>query len=131
MQFVRDDGGLDVVAMQEAIRRCWEGNTGSVALWSARCWLSGQVRDEERIGLFLCMWMGIAQTYEGLPPSYTRDLAAVLATIDLDASCEHPQHPWSATDVTDGSTQQARYHAVVHLYAPEDHPDTPVPPGEL
>ncbi|MFG3115588.1 hypothetical protein ACGF4C_14390 [Streptomyces sp. NPDC048197] len=122
-RFVRDDGGLDVVAMQEAIRRSWEDNTGPVALWSARRWLSGQVRDEERIGLFLCMWMGIDQTYEGLPPSYARDLAAALATIDLDASCEHPQHPWSAAD----STTDDRYRAVVHLYAPEDHPGTPVP----
>lgn len=122
-RFVRDDGGLDVVAMQEAIRRSWEDNTGPVALWSARRWLAGQMRDEERIGLFLCMWMGIAQTYEGLPPSYTRDLAAALATIDLDASCEHPQHPWSAAD----ASTDDRYRAVVHLYAPQDHPDTPVP----
>ncbi|MCX5612617.1 hypothetical protein [Streptomyces sp. NBC_01546] len=122
-QFVRDDGRLDLVAMQEAISRSWEDNTGPVALWSARRWLTGQARDEERIGLFLCLWMGIAQTYEGLPPSYARDLAAALATIDLDVSCEHPQHPWSTAD----STVQSRYRAVVHLYAPEDHPDTPVP----
>ncbi|WP_367048440.1 hypothetical protein [Streptomyces sp. Je 1-332] len=122
-QFVRGSGSLDIVAMQEAIRRTWENNTGPVALWSARRWLSGQVREEERIGLFLCMWMGIAQTYEGLPPSYARDLAAAVDTIDLDASCEHPQHPWSAAD----STVQSRYRAVVHLYAPQDHPDTPVP----
>ncbi|MEU9497931.1 hypothetical protein [Streptomyces sp. NPDC048196] len=47
------------------------------------------------------------------------------AAIDLDASCEHPQHPWSAAD----STTDDRYRAVVHLYAPEDHPDTPVPSG--
>ncbi|MER6203759.1 hypothetical protein ABT234_41210 [Streptomyces sp. NPDC001586] len=124
-QFVRDDGCLDVVAMQEAISRSWEDNTGPVALWSARRWLTGQVRGEERIGLFLCLWMGMAQTYEGLPPSYARDLAAALATIDLDVSCEHPQHPWSFAD----STVQSRYRAVVHLYAPDDHPDTPVPAG--
>lgn len=122
-KFVGDDGRLDLVAMQEAISRSWENNTGPVALWSARRWLTGQMRDEERIGLFLCLWMGIAQTYEGLPPSYARDLAAALATIDLDASCEHPHHPWS----TANSTVQSRYRAVVHLYAPEDHPDTPVP----
>ncbi|MFG2714134.1 hypothetical protein ACGFX2_26805 [Streptomyces goshikiensis] len=122
-RFVRDDGRLDLVAMQEAISRSWEDNTGPVALWSARRWLTGQLRDEERIGLFLCLWMGIAQTYEGLPPSYARDLAAALATIDLDVSCEHPQHPWSTAD----STVRSRYRAVVHLYAPEDHPDTPVP----
>ncbi|NXY93845.1 hypothetical protein HYE82_05440 [Streptomyces sp. BR123] len=122
-QFVRGDGRVDVVAVQEAIRRSGEGNTGPVALWSARRWLTGQLRDEERIGVFLCLWMGIAQTYEGLPPSYARDLAAALATIDLDVSCEHPQHPWSTAD----STVQSRYRAVVHLYAPDDHPDTPVP----
>ncbi|MEU8525598.1 hypothetical protein AB0C77_08365 [Streptomyces sp. NPDC048629] len=122
-QFVGDDGRLDLVAMQDAIRRTWENNTGPVALWSARRWLAGQVRDEERIGLFLCLWMGIAQTYEGLPPSFARDLATALATIDLDVSCDHPQHPWSTAD----STVQSRYLAVVHLYAPEDHPDTPVP----
>ncbi len=122
-QFIRDGGGLDVVAMQESIRRTWEDNTGPVALWSARRWLSGQVRDEERLGLFLCMWMGIAQTYEGLPPSYARDLAAALDTIDLDVSCEHSRHPWSAAE----ATVQSRYRAVVHLYAPEEHPGTPVP----
>ncbi|MFC0495143.1 hypothetical protein ACFFKE_09455 [Streptomyces mutabilis] len=122
-QFIRDGGGVDVVAMQESIRRTWEDNTGPVALWSARRWLSGQVRDEERLGLFLCMWMGIAQTYEGLPPSYARDLAAALDTIDLDVSCEHSRHPWSTAE----ATVQSRYRAVVHLYAPEEHPDTPVP----
>ncbi|MET9426252.1 hypothetical protein [Streptomyces sp. NPDC003036] len=122
-RFVRDDGGVDVVAMQEAISRSWENNTGPVALWCARRWLSGQVRDEDRIGLFLCLWMGIAQTYEGLPPSYARDVAAALATIDVDATCGHPQHPWSTAD----SNVQSRYRAVVHLYAPDDHPDTPVP----
>ncbi|MFF3390752.1 hypothetical protein ACFYW1_07445 [Streptomyces sp. NPDC002669] len=122
-QFVRDDGGIDIVAMQEALRRSWENNTGPVALWSARRWLSGQVRDEERLGLFLCMWMGIAQSYAGLPPSYTRELAAALDTVDLDASCDHPKHPWSTAD----RFVQSRYRAVVHLYAPEDHPDTPVP----
>ncbi|MGW6612297.1 hypothetical protein ACWGA0_02360 [Streptomyces erythrochromogenes] len=122
-QFVRDDGRLDVVAMQKAISRGWEDNTGPVALWSARRWLTGQVRDEERIGLFLCLWMGMAQSFGGLPPSYARDLAAALATIDLDVSCEHPQHPWS----TVGDTARSRYRAVVHLYAPDDHPDTPVP----
>ncbi|MFJ9854479.1 hypothetical protein [Streptomyces sp. NPDC101150] len=122
-QFVRYDGDLDIVAIQEAIRRSWEDNTGPVALWSARRWLSGRVRDEERLGLFLCLWMGIAQTYEGLPPSYARELAAALATIDLDASCEHSQHPWSTAD----DTTETRYRAVLHLHAPEDHPDTPVP----
>ncbi|MFE7614465.1 hypothetical protein [Streptomyces sp. NPDC057496] len=122
-QFVRDDGGIDIVAVQESIRRTWENNTGPVALWSARRRLSGQVRDEERIGLFLCMWMGIAQTYEGLPPSYARDLVAALDTVDLGVSCDHPRHPWSTAD----GTVQSRYRAVVHLYAPEDHPDTPVP----
>ncbi|MGW2179720.1 hypothetical protein ACWCXX_16775 [Streptomyces sp. NPDC001732] len=122
-QFVRDDGGIDIVAMQEEISRSWENNTGPVALWSARRLLSGQVRDEERLGLFLCMWMGIAQTYEGLPPSYARDLAAALATVDLDASCDHPKHPWSTAD----GSARSRYRAVVHLHAPEDHPDTPVP----
>ncbi|MFF4080657.1 hypothetical protein ACFYZN_14810 [Streptomyces sp. NPDC001777] len=122
-QFVRDDGGIDIVAMQEALRRSWENNTGPVALWSARRWLSGQVRDEERLGLFLCMWMGIAQSYAGLPPSYTRELVAALDTVDLDASCDHPKHPWSTAD----RFVQSRYRAVVHLYAPEDHPDTPVP----
>ncbi|MFJ3728273.1 hypothetical protein ACIPYQ_37685 [Streptomyces sp. NPDC090045] len=106
-RFVRDDGRLDVVAMQEAISRSWEDNTGPVALWSARRWLTGQVRDEERIGLFLCLWMGMAQTYGGLPPSYARDLAAALATNDLDVSCEHPQHPWSSAD----STVRSRYRA--------------------
>ncbi|MEJ8646398.1 hypothetical protein WKI68_44310 [Streptomyces sp. MS1.HAVA.3] len=124
-QFVRDDGRLDLVAMQEAISRSWEDNTGPVALWSARRWLTGQVRDEERIGLFLCLWMGIAQTYEGLPPSYARDLAAALATIDLDVSCEHPQHPWSTAD----STVQSRYRAVVHLYARRTTPTPPCPPS--
>ena len=99
--------------------------TGPVALWSARRWLAGQVRDEERIGLFLSLWMGIAQTYDGLPPSYARDLVAALDTIDPDASCEHPGHPWSATTQT--THVDSRYEAVVHLYAPEDHPDTPVP----
>ncbi|WP_053632969.1 MULTISPECIES: hypothetical protein [unclassified Streptomyces] len=122
-QFVRDDGRLDIAAVQKGISRSWEHNTGPVALWSARRWLTGQVRDEERIGLFLCLWMGIAQSYGGLPPSYARDLAAALATIDLDVSCEHPQHPWS----TVGDTARSRYRAVVHLYAPDDHPDTPVP----
>ncbi|MFD0268624.1 hypothetical protein ACFVGY_18940 [Streptomyces sp. NPDC127106] len=122
-QFVRDDGRLDLVAMQEAISRSWEDNTGPVALWSARRWLTGQMRDEERIGVFLCLWMGIAQTYAGLPPSHARDLAAALTTIDLDVSCEHPRHPWSTVD----ATVQSRYRAVVHLYAPDDHPDTPVP----
>ncbi|MBZ4320923.1 hypothetical protein [Streptomyces huiliensis] len=122
-RFVRDDGGVDVVALQEAIRRTWENNTGPVALWSARRWLSGQVRDDERIGLFLCLWMGVAQTYAGLPPSYTRDLAAALATVDQDVTCEHPRHPWS----TATANTRSRYLAVVHLYAPEDHPDTPVP----
>ncbi|MFE7096724.1 hypothetical protein [Streptomyces erythrochromogenes] len=122
-RFVRDDGRLDVVAMQKAISRSWEDNTGPVALWSARRWLTGQVRDEERIGLFLCLWTGITQTYGGLPPSYARDLAAALATVDLDVSCEHPQHPWS----TVGDTARSRYCAVAHLYAPDDHPDTPVP----
>ncbi|WP_327350578.1 hypothetical protein [Streptomyces sp. NBC_01304] len=122
-QFVLDDGRLDLVAMQEAISRSWEDNTGPVALWSARRWLTGQVRDEERIGLFLCLWMGIAQSYAGLPPSYARDLAAALATIDLDVSCEHPKHPWS----TASSDVRSRYRAVVHLYAPQDHPETPVP----
>jgi hypothetical protein len=122
-RFARDDGALDIVAMQEAIRRTWLNNTGPVALWSARRWLSGQVREEDRIGLFLCMWMGIAQTYEGLPPSYARTLAEALATIDLDASCEHPRHPWSTADANVGS----RYRAVVHLYAPDSHPETPVP----
>ncbi|TDC21609.1 hypothetical protein E1265_17595 [Streptomyces sp. 8K308] len=122
-RFVRDDGGIDIVAMQEAIDRSWENNTGSVALWSARRWLTGQVRNEERLGLFLCMWMGIAQTYEGLPPSYARALAAALATIDLDVSCDHPRHPWSTAE----ATTRSRYLAVLHLYAPEDHPDTPVP----
>ncbi|MFG2298302.1 hypothetical protein [Streptomyces sp. NPDC048603] len=122
-RFVRDDGGTDIVAMQEAIRRTWEDNTGPVALWSARRWLTGQVREEERIGLFLCLWMGIAQSYGGLPPSYARDLAAALTTIDLDVCCEHERHPWSTAD----STVQSRYRAVVHLCAPDDHPDTPVP----
>ncbi|GAA3124742.1 hypothetical protein GCM10020254_85010 [Streptomyces goshikiensis] len=120
-RFVLDDGRLHLVAVQEAISRSWEDNTGPVALWSARRWLTGQLRDEERIGLFLCLWMGIAQTYEGLPPSYARDLATALATIDLDVSCGHPQHPWSTAE----STVQSRYRAVVHLYAPQDHPDTP------
>ncbi|MEW2251266.1 hypothetical protein AB0907_28565 [Streptomyces sp. NPDC006975] len=123
-RFVRDDGGIDIVALQEAIRRTWEDNTGPVALWSARRWLAGQVREEERIGLFLCLWMGIAQTYEGLPPSYARDLVAALETVDAHATCAHPRHPWSATSHT-----ASRYEAVVHLYAPEDHPDTPVPAG--
>ncbi|MGW2587142.1 hypothetical protein ACWCYZ_38670 [Streptomyces virginiae] len=122
-RLVRDDGCLDVAVMQKAVSRSWEHNTGPVALSSARRWLTGQVRDKERIGLFLCMWMGMAQTYGGLPPSYTRDLAAALATIDLDVSCEHPQHPWS----TAGDTARSRYRTVVHLYAPDDHPDTPVP----
>lgn len=121
-RFLRDDGGIDVVALQEAIRRSWEDNTGPVALWSARRWLAGRVRDEERIGLFLSLWTGIAQTYGGLPPSYTRELVAALDTIGPDASCEHPRHPWSAT-----THAQSRYEAVVHLYAPEDCPDTPVP----
>ncbi|MFJ3977252.1 hypothetical protein [Streptomyces sp. NPDC090021] len=49
------------------------------------------MRDEERIAAFLCLWMGIAQSYGRLPPSYARDLAAALATIDPDASCEHPR----------------------------------------
>ncbi|MFF9624722.1 hypothetical protein [Streptomyces griseosporeus] len=124
-EFVRDDGRVDVVAMQEALSRSWEENTGPVALWCARRWLTGQVRDEERIGVFLCLWMGVAQSYGGLPPSYARDLAAALATIDLDVSCGHPQHPWATAD----STVQSRYRAVVHLYAPDDHPDTPVPAG--
>ncbi|MEU6298581.1 hypothetical protein [Streptomyces erythrochromogenes] len=62
-QFVRDDGRLDIVAMQKAISRNWEHNTGPVALWSARRWLTGQVQDEERLGLFLCLWTGMAQTY--------------------------------------------------------------------
>ncbi|MGW6781815.1 hypothetical protein [Streptomyces sp. NPDC054987] len=122
-RFVRDDGSVDIVGMQAAISRSWEDNTGPVALWCARRWLTGQLRDEERIGVFLCLWMGIAQSYGGLPPSYARDLAAALATIDLDVSCEHPEHPWSAAD----STVRSRYRAVVHLYAPDDHPDTPVP----
>ncbi|WP_255310101.1 hypothetical protein [Streptomyces sp. DI166] len=122
-QFIRDGGGIDVVAMQESIRRTWEHNTGPVALWSARRWLSGQVRDEERLGLFLCMWMGIDQTHAPLPPSYTRDLTAALDTVDLDVSCEHSRHPWSAA----GTATESRYRAVVHLYAPGEHPDTPVP----
>ncbi|MFE5522045.1 hypothetical protein ACFQ9Q_30635 [Streptomyces virginiae] len=122
-RLVRDDGCLDVAVMQKAVSRSWEHNTGPVALSSARRWLTGQVRDKERIGLFLCLWMGMAQTYGGLPPSYARDLAAALATIDLDVSCEHPQHPWS----TAGGTARSRYRTVVHLYAPDDHPDTPVP----
>ncbi|MFJ4953137.1 hypothetical protein [Streptomyces sp. NPDC088760] len=122
-QFVREDGAIDIIALQEAIRRSWEDNTGPVALWCARRRLSGQVRDEERLGLFLCMWMGIAQTYEGLPPSYARDLTAALKTVDLDVSCDHPRHPWPLAE----ATVQSRYQAVVHLYAPEDHRDTPVP----
>ncbi|MFE7465053.1 hypothetical protein ACFU6R_13265 [Streptomyces sp. NPDC057499] len=122
-RFLREDGTIDIVAMQEAIQRSWEENTGPVALWSARRLLSGQMRETERLGLFLCLWMGIAQTYAGLPPSYARDLAAALATIDLDVSCDHPRHPWSTAD----STTRSRYLAVVHLYAPDEHPDTPVP----
>ncbi|MFB6861467.1 hypothetical protein ACFCZQ_17390 [Streptomyces virginiae] len=122
-KFLRDDDHIDIVAMQEALSRSWEDNTGPVALWSARRWLTGQLRDEERIGVFLCLWMGIDQSYGGLPPSYARDLAAALATIDLDVTCEHPQHPWSTAD----STVRSRHRAVVHLYAPDDHPDTPVP----
>ncbi|MFD0430183.1 hypothetical protein ACFQ60_29680 [Streptomyces zhihengii] len=92
-QFVREDGSLDIVAAQESIRRTWEDNTGPVALWSARRLLSGRVRDDERIGLHLCLWMGVAQSYAGLPPSYTRDIAAALATVDLDVACAHPRHP--------------------------------------
>ncbi|MFB8393564.1 hypothetical protein [Streptomyces yangpuensis] len=122
-QFLLEDGGVDVVTLQEALSRSWENNSGQVALWSARRWLAGQVRDEERIAVFLCLWMGISQSYGGLPPSYARDLAAALATIDLDASCEHPRHPWPAAE----STVQSQYRAVVHLHAPDDHPDTPVP----
>ncbi|MFJ6012159.1 hypothetical protein [Streptomyces sp. NPDC092952] len=122
-RFLGEDGGIDVVAMQEAIQRTWEENTGPVALWSARRLLSGQLRDTERLGLFLCLWMGVAQSYGGLPPSYARDLAAALATVDLDVSCDHPKHPWSAVD----STTRSRYRAVLHLYAPDEHPDTPVP----
>ncbi|MGW2117281.1 hypothetical protein [Streptomyces zhihengii] len=122
-QFVREDGSLDIVAAQESIRRTWEDNTGPVALWSARRLLSGRVRDDERIGLHLCLWMGVAQSYAGLPPSYTRDIAAALATVDLDVACAHPRHPWSSVP----SKTKARYSAVVHLYAPDDHPDTPVP----
>ncbi|MFF2007762.1 hypothetical protein ACFVWY_01635 [Streptomyces sp. NPDC058195] len=122
-RFLREDGGIDIVAMQEAIQRTWEQNTGPVALWAARRMLSGQLRDTERLGLFLCLWMGVAQTYEGLPPSYARDLAAALATIDLDVSCDHPKHPWDTAD----ATTRSRYRAVVHLYAPEEHSDTPVP----
>lgn len=121
--FVREDGGIDIAAMQGAIRRSWENNTGPVGLWSARRWLSGQVRDEERIGLFLCLWMGIAQTYAGLPPSYARDMAAAVGTIDLDVSCDHPRHPWP----TAKSSTESRYRAVLHLYAPDEHPETPVP----
>ncbi|MEU3722854.1 hypothetical protein [Streptomyces sp. NPDC031705] len=109
--------------MQGALSRSWEDNTGPVAPWCTRRWLTGQVREEERIGVFLCLWMGIARSYGGLPPSYARDLVAALGTIELDVSCEHPRHPWSTAD----STVQSRYRAVVHLYAPEDHPDTPVP----
>ncbi|NEC52713.1 hypothetical protein G3I18_29810 [Actinospica acidiphila] len=122
-QFLRDGGGIDVVAVQEAIRRTWEDNTGPVALWSARRWLSGQVRDEERLGVFLSMWMGIAQSYGGLPPSYARDLTAAMDTIDLDVTCDHPRHPWHTAD----ATVESRYRAVLHLYAPDDHPNTPVP----
>ncbi|MFF8694122.1 hypothetical protein ACF08W_18150 [Streptomyces sp. NPDC015144] len=122
-RFLGEGGGIDIVAMQEAIQRTWEGNAGPVALWSARRLLSGQLRDTERLGVFLCLWMGVAQSYGGLPPSYARDLAAALATVDPDVSCDHPKHPWSAVD----SSTRSRSRAVLHLYAPDDHPDTPVP----
>ncbi|MEV5361927.1 hypothetical protein AB0L12_03985 [Streptomyces cellulosae] len=122
-RYVRDGGGIDVVALQKAVRHSSEGNTGPVALWSARRWLSGQVRDEDRLGLFLSLWMGIDQSYAGLPPSYARDMAAAVDTIGLEVSCDHQRHPWSTAE----KTVESRYRAVIHLYAPEDHPDTPVP----
>ncbi|MGW0078613.1 hypothetical protein ACWDU9_25895 [Streptomyces cellulosae] len=122
-RFVRDGGEIDVVAMQEAIRRSYDHNHGPVGLWSARRWLSGQVRDEDRLGLFLTLWMCINQAYSGLPPAYARDMAAAVDTVDLDVSCDHTRHPWSTAE----KSVKPRYRAVTHLYAPEDHPDTPVP----
>jgi hypothetical protein len=83
----------------------------------------GQMRDTERLGLFLFLWMGIAQAYAGPPPSYARDLGAALATIDVDVSCDNPKHPWSTAD----ATTESRNRTVVHLYAPDEHPDNLVP----
>ncbi|MYW69076.1 hypothetical protein GTY65_34130 [Streptomyces sp. SID8379] len=122
-EFVREDGTIDIGSVQASIARTWEHNTGPVALWSTRRWLSGRFREEERLGLFLCLWMGTVQTYEGLPPSYARELKAAVRTVDLDATCDHPKHPWSVA----ARSTDTRRRAVLHLYAPQDQPETPVP----
>ncbi|MFJ7223991.1 hypothetical protein [Streptomyces sp. NPDC098090] len=33
--------------------------------------------------------MVVQNSYEGLPPSYSRDMRAALETVDLDAVCSH------------------------------------------
>ncbi|MFF7337979.1 hypothetical protein ACFZAT_11595 [Streptomyces sp. NPDC008163] len=115
-----DDGRIDFPAVQDALARTWEDNAGPVGLWCARRWLAGQVAEDERIGVMLCLRMVVQNSYEGLPPSYAHAMQAALETIDLDASCDHRIHPWSA--VAD------RRAAVLHLYAPADHPEPVVPP---
>ncbi|WP_224756284.1 hypothetical protein [Streptomyces sp. col6] len=118
--FLRNGGRIEFTAVQDALSRTWEDNAGPVGLWCARRWLAGQVNKDERIGVMLCMRMVIQNSYEGLPPSYSRVMQAALKTVDLNAACSHPIHPWSA--VAD------RRAAVLHLCAPAEHPDSPVPP---
>ncbi|WP_234018947.1 MULTISPECIES: hypothetical protein [unclassified Streptomyces] len=124
-EFVGADGHIDIIEIQKALGREWEDNEAPVALWSAQRWLSGDVRDEERLGLLLCLWMGTVRTAGGLPPAYARYARAAFATIDTAVACGHPLHPWSAA----GVDRVAQERAVKHLYAPKAHPDTPVPPG--
>ncbi|MFE6889808.1 hypothetical protein [Streptomyces sp. NPDC057694] len=101
----------------------WEEDASPVALWSAQRLLSGDLRDEERTGLLLCLWMGIDRTDESLPPAYARYARAALAAIDVDATRAHPDHPWSAL-VGDWNDQER---AVMHLYAPGGLPENPIP----
>ncbi|MEU9203099.1 hypothetical protein [Streptomyces sp. NPDC048332] len=119
-EFTLAGGRIHFAAVQDALARTWEDNAGPVGLWCARRWLAGQVGEEERIGVILSLRMVVQNSYEGLPPSYSRDMSAALKTVDLNAVCSHRIHPWSA--VAD------RRAAVLHLCAPADHPESPVPP---
>ncbi|MFF2012072.1 hypothetical protein ACFVWY_23720 [Streptomyces sp. NPDC058195] len=122
-KFGRGDGRVDIVALQKALGREWEDNAAPVALWSARRWLAGDVREKERTGLLLSLWMGSDRTDGGLPPAYARYARAALASIGTDATCEHPRHPWTAV----GGNWIAQERAVMHLYMPGGHPQNPVP----
>ncbi|MEE1768762.1 hypothetical protein PUR34_11455 [Streptomyces sp. JV185] len=60
-----------------------------MGLWCARRWPAKQVGEDERIGVMPCLHTVVQNSYEGLPPSYSRDMRAALETVDLNAVCNH------------------------------------------